>query len=63
MLAGESDPLVPPGNAQILARLLPRARRHIVAGGGHLCLLERPSELTPIIDRFFAETAPKPPVS
>lgn len=63
VLAGESDPLVPPANAQILARLLPRARRHIVAGGGHLCLLERPSELTPIIDQFFAETAPKPSVS
>jgi pimeloyl-ACP methyl ester carboxylesterase len=58
VIAGESDPLVPPGNAQILARLLPRARRHLVAGGGHLCLLERAGELAPIINGFLAETAP-----
>ena len=56
VLAGESDPLVPPGNAQILTRLLPHARRHVVVGGGHLCLLERAAELAPVIDRFFAET-------
>jgi pimeloyl-ACP methyl ester carboxylesterase len=60
VLAGESDPLVPPANAQILARLLPSARRHIVAGGGHLFLLERAAELVPIIDGFLAETASHP---
>jgi poly(3-hydroxyalkanoate) depolymerase len=57
VVAGEADPLVPPGNAQILSRLLPNARRHIIAGGGHLCLLERAAELAPVIDGFFAETA------
>ena len=61
VVAGESDPLVPPGNAQILARLLPRARRHIVEGGGHLCLLERAGELAPIIEGFLAEAAPTAP--
>jgi len=61
VLAGDSDPLVPPGNAQILTRLLPNARRHIVAGGGHLCLLERAAELAPVIERFFIETAPSRP--
>jgi len=57
VVAGDSDPLVPPGNAQILSRLLPNARRHIVPGGGHLCLLERASELVPVMNQFFAETA------
>lgn len=53
VLAGETDPLVPPSNAEILAALLPNARKHIVAGGGHLCLLERPRQLAPLIERFL----------
>jgi poly(3-hydroxyalkanoate) depolymerase len=54
VLAGEVDPLVPPSNANILAALLPNARKHIVPGGGHLCLLERAHWLGPLIERFLS---------
>lgn len=57
VLAGERDPLVPPVNAEILARLIPNARKHIVAGGGHLCLLERARVLAPLIDGFLSRQA------
>jgi len=60
VLAGDRDPLVPPGNANVLAAGIPRARRHLVAGGGHLCLLERAAELAPVVDSFLDGPASHP---
>jgi pimeloyl-ACP methyl ester carboxylesterase len=42
VLAGGDDPIVPLINGRILARCLPRARLHVIVGGGHLFLLEQP---------------------
>ncbi len=53
VLAGSEDELVPPSNADMLARLLPHARKHIVRGGGHLCLLEHAGKLAPMIENFL----------
>jgi poly(3-hydroxyoctanoate) depolymerase len=53
VLAGEADPLMPPSNAKILATLLPQAQKHIVPGGGHLCLLEQAARLAPMIEQFL----------
>ena len=53
VLAGEADPLVPPANADLLMSLLPHARKHVVAGGGHLCVLDRAAELSPLLEEFL----------
>jgi pimeloyl-ACP methyl ester carboxylesterase len=53
VLAGDDDPIVPLGNGRILTRLLPRARLEIVAGGGHLFVLERPAEIARLVDGFL----------
>jgi pimeloyl-ACP methyl ester carboxylesterase len=53
VLAGDDDPIVPLGNGRILTRLLPRARLEIVAGGGHLFVLERPAEIARLVAGFL----------
>jgi poly(3-hydroxyalkanoate) depolymerase len=55
VLAGDDDPIVPVVNGRILAGLIPDARLHIVRGGGHLFLLERPAEMASLIAGFLAE--------
>jgi poly(3-hydroxyoctanoate) depolymerase len=55
VLAGDDDPIVPPVNGRILARRIPNSRLHIVPGGGHLFLLERPAEMAALVTRFLAE--------
>ena len=52
VLAGDDDPIVPLINGRILAWRIPTARLHVVRGGGHLFLLERPSELATVIAGF-----------
>jgi poly(3-hydroxyoctanoate) depolymerase len=54
VIAGDDDPIVPPVNGRILARLIPGARLHIVPGGGHLFLLERPAEIAEVVTEFLA---------
>jgi poly(3-hydroxyalkanoate) depolymerase len=56
VVAGDDDPIVPPVNARILNRLVPDARLHVVSGGGHLVLLERPAEIAALVTGFL--TAP-----
>jgi poly(3-hydroxyoctanoate) depolymerase len=53
VLAGDDDPIVPLPNGRLLARLIPGARLSIVEGGGHLFLLERPSEMAEQVTRFL----------
>jgi poly(3-hydroxyoctanoate) depolymerase len=54
VLAGDDDPLAPLVNARLMARLLPRAELHVVAGGGHLWLLDHATESVPVIEEFLA---------
>jgi 3-oxoadipate enol-lactonase len=42
VITGSKDILIPPGNADILKRLIPNARRRIIEGGGHVVLMEQP---------------------
>jgi pimeloyl-ACP methyl ester carboxylesterase len=37
------------------ARRIPDARLHVVDGGGHLFLLERPAEMAALVTGFLAE--------
>jgi poly(3-hydroxyalkanoate) depolymerase len=53
VLAGDDDPIVPVINGRILTRLIPNARLEIIRGGGHLFLLERPTELAALIAPFL----------
>lgn len=51
---GDADPLVPLINARTMARRMPNARLHIVAGGGHLFLLDEPGDVAQVISSFLA---------
>jgi poly(3-hydroxyoctanoate) depolymerase len=53
VLVGDDDPVVPVINGRILARIIPNARLEIIRGGGHLFLLERPTELATLIASFL----------
>ena len=53
VLAGDDDPIVPLVNGRILARCIPHARLHVVRGGGHLFLLERPARMAAVVAGFL----------
>jgi poly(3-hydroxyalkanoate) depolymerase len=53
VLAGDDDPIVPLVNGRILARCIPDARLHVVRGGGHLFLLERPARIAALVAGFL----------
>ncbi len=57
VLTGDDDPLVPLVNARMIAGLLPSARLEVIAGGGHLMLLERAAE-TGLLIRAFLDAPP-----
>jgi poly(3-hydroxyalkanoate) depolymerase len=54
VLAGDDDPIVPAINGRILARVIPNARLEIIRGGGHLFLVERPTEIAALVADFLA---------
>jgi poly(3-hydroxyoctanoate) depolymerase len=58
VLAGDDDPIVPLINGRILARCIRRARLHVIAGGGHLFLLEQPTEIARLIATFLRSEPP-----
>jgi poly(3-hydroxyoctanoate) depolymerase len=58
VLAGDDDPIVPLINGRILAHVIPDARLHIVRGGGHLFLLERPAEMAALVTDFLHPEKP-----
>jgi poly(3-hydroxyalkanoate) depolymerase len=53
VLAGDDDPIIPLSNGRILSECIPDARLHIVLGGGHLFLLERPAEIAQLVAEFL----------
>jgi pimeloyl-ACP methyl ester carboxylesterase len=53
VVAGDDDPVTPLVNHRIIAALVPRARLHIVRGGGHLTLLDSAPEVAPVITSFL----------
>ena len=54
VIAGERDRLVPLANALMLARFLPHGRCHVLAGEGHMMLLERESRAYSLLLDFFS---------
>jgi poly(3-hydroxyalkanoate) depolymerase len=60
VLAGDDDPIVPVLNGHLMAWRLPDARLHVVRGGGHLFILERPAEIAEVVTTFLdAADAPE----
>jgi poly(3-hydroxyalkanoate) depolymerase len=53
VMGGDDDPTVPVCNARLLAARLPDATLHVIAGGGHLFLLDQPEDAVPVIERFL----------
>lgn len=57
ILAGSDDPIVPPINAQIMARIMQNARLEIV-DDGHLFMVTQPARTAAIIEKFLAQATP-----
>ncbi len=55
VLSGDDDPIIPLANARLLSRRIPRARLHVVPGGGHLFLLTRAATYGPMVTDFLAD--------
>jgi poly(3-hydroxyalkanoate) depolymerase len=53
ILMGDADKIVPVVNGEILKMLTPASRLVVVKGGGHLFLVSRAGEVTPIIRDFY----------
>jgi poly(3-hydroxyalkanoate) depolymerase len=58
VLHGDDDPIVPLVNGRILARAIPRARLHVVRGGGHLFVLEDPRGVAALVADFLQPATP-----
>ena len=59
VLAGDDDPIIPLVNGRILAWRIPNASLHVVRGGGHLFILERPADMAELVTSFLeGEPAP-----
>jgi poly(3-hydroxyalkanoate) depolymerase len=54
VVAGDDDPIIPPVNARILARLIPDARLHLYPGG-HIALITEARDLAPVVEAFLDE--------
>jgi pimeloyl-ACP methyl ester carboxylesterase len=54
VIAGDSDRVVPPGNADLLAKKLPHATLEILPGAGHMLPIEAPEALASAVLRFLA---------
>jgi 3-oxoadipate enol-lactonase len=55
--AGSEDVLIPPENAQVLARKLPGAEVVVIPGAGHALHAECPDRLNALVDDFFTRYA------
>jgi pimeloyl-ACP methyl ester carboxylesterase len=55
ILAGDDDPVTPLMNHRVMAALMPQARLHVVAGGGHLVLIDSADQVGPVITGFLRQ--------
>ncbi len=55
VVAGRSDPVVPPVNATYLADRLPAGRADLVDGAGHFVWEERPAEYAALVTGWWAQ--------
>jgi pimeloyl-ACP methyl ester carboxylesterase len=55
---GRDDPVSPALNARLITATMPNARLHMIAGAGHLLLLDEPIRATPAIVEFLGSGSP-----
>jgi poly(3-hydroxyalkanoate) depolymerase len=55
VMMGDRDKIVPLINGRILKYFIPNSRLHIVEGGGHLFIVSRLPEITPVLREFLDE--------
>lgn len=53
VVSGDDDPLARTLNARVMGTLIPRGRLHVVEGGGHHLILERPDEMAELMADFY----------
>jgi poly(3-hydroxyoctanoate) depolymerase len=58
VLHGRDDPVCPALNARLMSATMPNARLHMIAGAGHLVLLDEPSRATPAVVEFLESGSP-----
>lgn len=56
VIHGDDDPIVPLVNARLISCRVPDARLEVIAGGGHLLLLDSAADVAPIISAFLTCT-------
>src|SRR5690348_14196938 len=52
-LGGDDDRVTPLMNHRVMAALIPQARLHVVAGGGHLVLTDSADQVAPVVTGFL----------
>ncbi len=52
VIAGDDDPIIPPANPRLMARMIPNAQLHLYRGG-HLALITEARELVPVVEDFL----------
>ena len=57
IVQGDADQVVAPGNAHVLAGLLPNARVQRFHGAGHLLYWEQPKRFVRVVTDFLTEPA------
>jgi pimeloyl-ACP methyl ester carboxylesterase len=54
ILTGDDDQVIPGASSELLARRIPDATLHTIAGAGHLFFIERPAETLALLTAFLA---------
>jgi pimeloyl-ACP methyl ester carboxylesterase len=57
VIAGDRDRMVPPANAEFLARTIPGARLVVVPGAGHVIFTDQPQAVTDAMLEFLGEVS------
>jgi len=57
VIVGEADQITPPEGAREMADGIPGAELRLIAGAGHLALLEQPDEVNAALRTWLAATA------
>jgi pimeloyl-ACP methyl ester carboxylesterase len=60
ILHGDEDPLAPPVNARTMAELIPGAQLEMIAGAGHLFLLDDPGDAVQRLAGFLSDPRGQP---
>jgi pimeloyl-ACP methyl ester carboxylesterase len=63
VIGGTADLLTPAAEAARIARLIPDARLELIAGGGHMLMLERTDDVNRLITDFAREVQSNAPAS